>query len=276
MAIAIANYTRHQDALSGLAAAACGNRFLFLEGPEKYGKTWLLRWLQDTVAHPARVLCFDLGAAHEFLSPGVILAACVTQLGESQFSRYARRAADLMSQPRTASIDNTTITGQHISVTATPRGETPAEQLFSAIQLTAAFVEDLAGLPAGTPPIIFAFDGFDAVVPDPAMKLINQWLDQSLLPGLMRAACTRVVIAGRTVPAVQGKAWSTSAVGIRLEGVRDSLEWMKVVAALRRGCPPKANGDLRRYVDIMVDVLQGVPGSIMTVVQNFPEESTGG
>ena len=275
MAFAIANYTLHQADLKGLAGPKCDRRFLFLEGPGDYGKTWLLKWLQAD-PRPPGLLYFDLGASHEFLSPSVILATSVGRIGRARFPSYSHYADLLLTRPVTATVNDNTITGSNITVTASARGETPAEKLYNAIQLTDRFVEDLVALPPDTPPVIFVFDGGDHAQPDQGLLLINQWLDQSLLPGLLRATCARLIIAGRTVPDWSGKPWSATSAGIKLQGVRDANEWIGLVKALRKGYPPKASGNPAQYFEIVIDALQGVPGQIMAVVKNFPEETVGG
>lgn len=274
MTFAIANYIQHQRELIDLLNPRCARRFLFIEGPRDYGKTLLLNWLDTNVQQPSLLLYFDLGASHQILSPALILATSASRIGKSHMTRFAAHQRALQSRPISASASGNTVTGRNITLIATAVGETAEEKLYNAIEMTDHFVEDLVELPASFPPIVFAFDGYDHAKPDQAMLLINQWLDQSFLPSLARASCSRLILAGRAVPNPSAKAWSAWSASIKLQGVRETNEWMEVVKKLKKRYPPIANGNPVRYLEIVIDTLQGIPGPIMTIVQSFPSEET--
>jgi len=277
---AIANYRDHQAALTGLLEAACGKRFVFIEGEKDYGKTWLLQWFQMEFAPRCPLIHVDLAAPDEVFSPPVIVAKCVSIIGSKHFTgpdcAYAKYRLEEMSSPRSAEVSGNKITGNNINITATARGETPREQLVNAMTLTNAFIEDLTRLPADFPPFVISIDGYDHTAPDQAMIQIKQWLDGSLLPGLCAVPQARCVLAGRRLPDVATKAWSGDCAKRELKGVPDTREWLDLARIMKKGYPPKAKDDPARYLDNVVDALKGVPGSIMPVLQGWPAEGADG
>ena len=260
-----------------LLEVGCGRRFVFLEGDEDYGKTWLLQWFQIQVAQRCRVVHFDLKAPHELLSPQLVVARCVAAIGSERFTAYEAHWKLLMSTPIRTEVTHNTITGSHISVVARPRPEQPQDQLISAMQLSNPFIADLKRLPADFPPFVLSFDGYNPVNPDQAMVQMNQWLDESFLPGVWEVPQARVIVSGRLVPDAATKPWAGASAKCHLTGVSDVDEWLNVARILQKGFPPKAKDNPAQYLDTVVDALGGHPGTIMRMIlQKWPAERVDG
>jgi hypothetical protein len=261
----IANYHEPRSKLRALAAPDCPVRAAFLEGDAHYGKTFLLEILQSEVS--IRVLLIALDKRRAVPTPLELLAQIVTQLGRQYFTTFNREMV-AQQRPIHANVSNISVEGSYVNVQANAQ-ENEDDRLVTAIQVTAAFLDDLRLLPTTLRPLILAFDGYDS-----SMVLIDRWFDTVLVRGLCDIEHVRLIVCGRQVPPMTVKRHPPAerCIEVPLTGIADEQEWVDIIAALRCRIPGEDENSRNGYLRGIVAAFRGAPGLIVAHLKSLPDQ----
>jgi hypothetical protein len=182
-----------QPAINLYRAVLEGERrecILRLIGESKMGKTHMLRVYRHIAEQEYNARCAVIDLRSRLYDCGDLLHLVAQQLGLPNFENYQAAHDKLASQPQ-MQVSGLMALLSRVSLRA--EGAREAEQ-YQRRWLTAAFLQDLEAIPRGSP-IVLLFDAFEQ-----ADRLVQDWLNESMLPGLSRITNVRVVVAGQTLP----------------------------------------------------------------------------
>ncbi|MEA3043757.1 MAG: hypothetical protein QOH47_1595 [Sphingomonadales bacterium] len=258
----IANYHDERAMLDRIIGEPAPERTIFLSGRSDCGKTWLLDWFEQQYGGVARVVRINLSDPDVEMNPALAMSMCVGKLGWDHFGDFS---AALARRPANqAKIENIRSQGDNVTFIASA-GVTLADQLTTALELTAAFVKGLAAAAEESSPIVICLDGY-CCAPAPT----RAWLEMGLVGDVARATCARLIITGRE-PAGQKLCNVAGALAaIELRGVDDVNEWARVANELGRALP---GHDGAAALQVAISVTEGVPGQMMRWLQRLSPQA---